>query len=89
MSFESSLLALPLESAVGLFLESPLPGGQLAQVSRRQPDIALPAGFCFSSDGEERVKKGDEEIVRLARDRFSDNEPIFTEDQVDQIFRAA
>ncbi len=89
MTHEAALAALPFSAALGIFIESPVPGGKLARIKLRDPELELPPGFCFATDGEERVKKGDEEIIPIPRERFGDNEPLITEDQVDLIFRAA
>ncbi len=84
----SALYSLPIDAALCLMVESPIPGGKHARVVSKHPDVHLPPGFCFATDGEERVKKGDEEIVAVPRERFAENEPFLTEEQVDLIFRA-
>jgi hypothetical protein len=71
----------PLDGAISLHIELP--------DRLEMPELELPAGFCFASDGEERVRKGDEEIIAVPRERFGDNEPYLTEEQVDIIFRSS
>ena len=87
--YDKNLLSLPIESALGLMIESPLPGAKYSQVRLKHPDLDLPPGFCFATDGEERVRKGDEEIIAIPREKFGENEPFLTEEQIDLIFRAS